>query len=104
MVTVQPLRVILKGEAGVRIKSEVVIIPEKKYPFKIIGSEAVNGKDFRYELQPIEGREADQYFLSVENLRPRSGSYFGSIKLRTDSKFRPEIVIPVSGEIQDGTP
>lgn len=103
VVSIRPPRIVLRGVDGKQIRSRVSIVPARKYSFRIIDSEAVNGENFHYELKPAEG-PAGGYLLTVENTRRRSGRYFGTIKLKTDSDLKPLIVIPVSGDIQRAEP
>ena len=79
----------------------VKIIPEEKYPFKMVGDRTVNKKYIRYELKEVKRSEKTEYVLTVANLKKRKGRYFETIKLKTDSKIRPEINIRVYGYILD---
>ncbi len=102
--SIQPPRAVLRGEAGRPIQVEVVVTPSQKYPFTITGSRAVHGENFRYRLKPVAGADPVSYLLTVENAKDVSGRYFGSIMLKTDSELKPEISIPVSGDIRGRTP
>jgi hypothetical protein len=98
-VTISPSRLRLSGESGASIKGSVKIIPEKKYPFKILSVSAKNGKDIHQELKEAEHKEGKGYLLTVENIKKDAGRYFDVITLKTDSKIRPEIQISVYGNI-----
>lgn len=100
-VTIDPKRISLRGAAGSRIKSIVRIVPEEKYPFKITESEASNGKNIRFKLQKLDNTKKEEYILLVENLKKNKGRYVDTIKLKTDSKIKPEIKIYVYGYIMD---
>ena len=82
----------------------VKIIPEEKYPFKMVGDRTVNKKYIRYELKEVKRSEKTEYVLTVANLKKRKGRYFETIRLKTDSKIRPEIRIRVYGNILDRSP
>ena len=100
-VTIVPKRATLRGFPGDKIKSTVKIIPEKKYPFGISDVTATNGKYIRYSLEKNKSSETMEYVLTVENLKNDAGRYFDTIKLKTDSKIRPEIKIYVYGYISN---
>jgi hypothetical protein len=100
--TITPNRVILMGYAGEQIKQSIKIIPEKKYPFKIIGSKAQKGKNISYKIEKvITSSKASEYLLTVTNLKNEKGRFFDIIYLETDSKIRPEIKISVYGNIKN---
>jgi hypothetical protein len=94
----------LNGFTGDLIKRTVKIIPEKKYPFKIVGDRTVHKKYIRYELEEASRSKKTGYVLTVANLKRQRGRYVETIRLKTDSKIRPEIRIRVYGNILDRTP
>ena len=100
-VTIIPQRVILRGFAGDQIANKVKIIPEEKYPFKIVGDREVHKKNIRYELEEAKRSKKIEYVLTIANLKKQKGRYFDIIKLKTDSKIRPDIRIRVYGNIFD---
>jgi hypothetical protein len=102
-VRIIPSRVVLNGFAGDSIKRTVKIIAEEKYPFKIIGDRTVRKKYIRYELEEANRSEKTGYVLTVANLKKVKGRYFETIRLKTDSKIRPELSIRVYGNILDRT-
>ena len=103
-VTITPKIVTLRGQVGNPIKQSVRIIPEKKYPFKIIGHKLGGGNDIRYELAPVQRSEGIEYLLTVENLRKVTGNYYNTITIKTDSNIQPSINIRVKGYILDHQP
>jgi len=94
----------LRGFAGDQIIKTVKIIPEEKYPFKIGGDRTIQTKNIRYELEEVNRSKKIEYVLTVVNLKKEKGRYFDTIKLKTDSKIRPEIKIRVYGNINDRPP
>ena len=98
-VTIVPKRVLLKGAAGHPITATAKIIPEEKYPFKIKSISVVNKKNIGVKLETSQDSKKTSYLITVENLRKTKGRYFDTIKLKTDSKIRPEIMIYVFGNI-----
>jgi hypothetical protein len=103
-VTITPQRVILRGFAGDQIINKVQIIPEEKYPFKIVGDWEVHKKNVRYELEEVKRSKKIEYVLTIANLKKEKGRYFDTITLKTDSKIQPEIKIRVYGNIFDRPP
>ncbi len=99
-VTILPERIKLAGQPQTQIKTSVSIIPEEKFPFKILEVTAKTGINIRQDLQETEISKGKKgYLLTVENLKKETGRYFDTITLKTDSKIRPEIAISVYGNI-----
>ena len=92
--TIKPRVLRLKGTAGEKIRGSVRIIPEKKYPFRILGSAVKKGKHIQYTLSTVGG-ESGGYRVDVENLKESKGRYYDYIILNTDSEIQPRIRITV---------
>jgi len=103
-VTIKPGIVRLTGLEGKEIKILVRIIPEKKYPFEIVGTTLIRGKYVGCELREADASEGEGYVLTVENLKNGRGRYSDLITLKTTSKIRPEIKIKVYGNIFSNEP
>lgn len=98
-VSISPKRVRLTGYVGQPLKTVVKIIPEKKYPFKIIGTKTSDQKNISYTLEEMQDLPGTGYILSVENVRKKQGNYYAMISLKTDSKIKPLIQISIYGNI-----
>ena len=98
--TIRPKHVNLRGYAGDSLKASVSIVPEKKYPFKILKISARDGKNIKFQLNEVEVSANRAYELEVENLKPDTGRYYDMILLETDSKIRPQISIRVYGNLR----
>jgi hypothetical protein len=98
-VTISPSRVRLTGKPGTLIRITARIVPEKKYPFKIVSHRARDGKNIKYELTETDGANGKEYRLVVENLKDEKGRYHDVIYLKTDSKIKPELNVRVYGNI-----
>lgn len=97
-VSIEPSRVVLRGEAGRPLRADAVIVPEKRFPFKIVDVQARNGRHIRYDLaERPDG--SNGYLLTVENLRDRPGRYYDAIQITTDNRSHPTITIAVYGYI-----
>lgn len=79
----------------------VAIIPEKKYPFKILSAKAESGKNISIQLDEIQKSEGAAYELKVENLSQLSGRYYDTIVLQTDSQVQPELDVKVYGYLRE---
>jgi len=99
-VTIRPKHISLRGYTGDSIKALVSIIPEKKYPFKILKISAKDGKNIKFQVDEVESSANGAYELKVENLKPDSGRYYDTIFLETDSKIRPKISVRVYGNLR----
>jgi len=103
-VNIAPRIIRLRGYVGRTIKAVVKIVPEKKYPFKIIGSGSINPKNIRFTLQEAKHPGRTGYILIVENLKKEKGRYYDMISLKTDSKIKPLIKINIYGNIIEPKP
>jgi hypothetical protein len=95
--TIRPQHVSLRGYAGDSIKTKVTIIPEKKYPFKILDARAQKGEHINLVLAEVKKSGGQAWELKVENLRKTTGRYYDTIILTTDSKVRPQLNVRVYG-------
>ena len=99
-VTIRPKHINLRGYTGDSIKALVSVIPEKKYPFKILKISAKDGKNIKFQVDEVETSANGAYELKVENLKPNPGRYYDTIFLETDSKIRPKISVRVYGNLR----
>ena len=99
-VTIRPKHANMRGIVGDPIKGTVTIIPEKKYPFKIINSRAKDGKNIKYQLEETMVSDTTAYQLNIENLKTDAGRYYDAIILETDSKIRPQLSVRVYGYLR----
>ena len=90
----------MRGFTGDKIERRVTIIPEKKYPFKILNVSAKDGKDIRFELSEEKSESGAVYALLIANKRSQKGRYFDMISLETDSKIQPKLNIRVYGDLR----
>ncbi len=93
--TITPRMVSLRGAVGETLKQSVTIVPEDKYPFKILEAQARDGKNIRVALNEVTEAGKPSYALVVENLQSAAGSYNDSVVLKTDSKLQPELEVRV---------
>ena len=91
--------IVLRGQAGDKIVSELVINQRPEYPFKVLNITARNGRDIKYQLERKVGTQPAVYTLTVENKKSTPGRYFDTIYLQTDSSIHPKIAINVTGVI-----
>ena len=99
-VSIIPKRANLRGIIGQPLTETIRIIPEEKYPFKIIAGKARKGDDIEFTFNEAVDNGKPVYVVSVENLKKDEGRYFDSIILKTDFKEYPEISINVYGDIK----
>jgi hypothetical protein len=102
-VTMTPRNFNLRGKVGDTVISKVTLIPEKKYPFKILNVRAKDGKYINFRLEETKRADSVTYDIEVENLKQDPGRYYDSIILETDSEIQPEINIKVYGNLRPRT-
>ncbi len=81
---------------------DVKIIPEKKYPFRIVNV-SKRKSDISFELNEVKGSKRTEYVLTIKNLKKKKGRYHDTIKIKTNSNVKPEIPIQVYGNIREQT-
>ncbi len=91
---ISPRMLNLRGTAGETIRGTVKIVPEDKYPFKILSAETKQGQ-LKILLNEVKEGDKPAYALLVENLRADAGSYNDTVVLKTDSNLQPEIDVRV---------
>ncbi len=94
-VDITPPQLSLRGPAGAPLRAKVIIEPKEKYPFKITGSRARQGKYFKFELTEQSRAGKLQYQLAVETMQEAKGRYADVIYLDTDSSIKPRIQVPI---------
>ena len=99
-VTIHPQHANMRGIVGDPVTSTVTIIPEKKYPFKILNLRAQDGKYITYQLEETKESDTTAYRLNIKILKTDAGRYYDTIILETDSKIRPQINVRVYGYIR----
>lgn len=96
---INPQKVRLSGKFNNPITSEVRITPLPKYPFKIVKHEVKEGLYMSYQFEEKTENGATTYLIRIENTKKDPGRYKDVILLKTDSNIRPEIQIPITGNI-----
>ena len=91
---INPRMLNLRGTAGEKLQGTVSIVPEEKYPFKVLGVHAREGKLSASLSEVKEGGRA-AYALVVENLKTEAGSFNDTVVLKTDSPLQPELDVRV---------
>jgi len=93
------------GKEGQTLSQTIEVLPFKEFPLHIKKVTAKEGKHLRFELKPLQRKDAPQgYQLTVFNTMVSAGSYRDTIILETDSKVKPKLQIPVAGRIRKAAP
>jgi len=90
-----PKKIDLYGMVGNQISQTVEIIPNENFPFKIESSTAHPGTSISVKIDSND----KGYLLTVTNTRTSPGRFWEKLILKTNSKIKPEITIPVYGTI-----
>ena len=91
----------LFGRAGEDIHATIRIVPEERYPFRILGPMEEQTDNVHYMLSRLDIPGRQGYLLTVKNVREEKGRYFEQIVLKTDSPLKPEIKIKVYGHVTE---
>jgi hypothetical protein len=92
--TITPRMLSLRGVSGETLQGSVSIVPEEKYPFKVLETYALDGK-LKVHLTPDVQEGRTVYVLRVENLRTEAGAYQDTVRLKTDHPLQPEVDVRV---------
>ena len=96
---IEPDKVVLKGNEGENIETEIYITHDKRHPLKVISAASIKG-NVSVKLEETEGAEQRKYKLKVTSLKKEKGKYSDYIHLKTDSNIFPEKQIRVKVEIR----
>jgi hypothetical protein len=96
---VQPERVFLNGRMGDPVSASVRIVPRPDYPFKIKNVRTKTGQHIRPTVAIREDGGKSYYELTVNSSRQQPGRIVDVVYLDTDSPVRPQIAVPVFGQI-----
>lgn len=101
IVTIRPEKIFLTGPADADndIFVSVSVIPEKKYPFKIVDAAAQIGQNISVTLGTDSGTKLKEHIITVRNTSKTKGKYSDLITIKTDNSTYKEIKIPVIGNI-----
>jgi hypothetical protein len=91
---INPRMLNLRGAAGEKLQGTVSIVPEDKYPFKVLNARARDGK-LKTILSEVKEGGRTAYSLVVENLKTEAGSFNDTVVLKTDSALQPELAVRV---------
>ena len=96
---ISPQNILLKGNAGKKIESEITIIPDAGHNSQILEAKPQIGKYISCSLKKTDDSGPLKYILTVTNLRKEKGRYSDHILVKTDSDTLRRISIRVSGDI-----
>lgn len=100
--SISPKSVKLAGVVNQPLRQSIRIVSSEGHPFTITEINTRQNGNLRYELKSLErSPKTAGYELLVENNRKEAGRYRDLISLRTDSKKKPLITIPVYITIRD---
>ena len=104
-IAVDPGHVRLTGPIGQPIRRVIKVTPLDGYPMTIKEIKAQKTQFMSFQLQPL-GRDASKegYRLVVENTKDEPGNYSDIIIIKTDSRHKPTLRIPVYARIFDPQP
>jgi hypothetical protein len=100
---ITPNKLILRGNAGEPISGSVTVLPDPKYPFKILETKAKNGTDIQARIEIKQENNTTSFIVTVENLKKDPGRYYDVVTLKTDSLVKPELQLGVYGQILENT-
>ncbi len=85
-------------------KNEIIIegfSHKKEYPFKIKSIKAKNKKELDISWHEVKTDTGMKYEILARNTRTTSGRIKNYIKIKTDSKVKPDFQINVGGYLQN---
>jgi hypothetical protein len=91
---ITPRMLSLRGASGETLRGSVSIVPEEKYPFRVLGVYPVEGK-LKVQLDEVTQDGKKAYALQVENLRNEAGSFNDTVRVKTDHPLQPEMDVRV---------
>ncbi|PIE71754.1 MAG: hypothetical protein CSA22_01130 [Deltaproteobacteria bacterium] len=99
--TIAPKRVRLNGVLGEKVTTTVRISPRKEYPFTIKNIKALKGGNFTWTLDETDEKGQPVYTLSLEATGKKTGRFFDTLLIATDSSVKKELQLRVFGNIYE---
>ena len=91
----------LSGSVSDLLSGQIIITPQKEYPFKIVDAKARDGRNISFSIKEEVKDGNFRYVLTVDNIRKEKGNYNDVINIFTSSELRRNIAIYVLGIIRD---
>ena len=82
----------IKGSVNEELVALVRVVPDPAFHFEIEGAETVDLED---SVEVSVDKKPDGFLVTVKNRQKKPGIYVGKIILKTDSKDKSEIEIPL---------
>jgi hypothetical protein len=99
IVSIEPHnRINLSGFEGDKIKHEVTITSFEEEPLEITDISNTVDDKVKYKLKTIE--KGKKYTIEAQNRSKEAGSYKGQLIVKTTSKKKPHIVLPINGNVR----
>lgn len=100
VVKIEPASVHLYGKPGETLSTSVTITPFEAHPFNILAMSQLEGSGVSATLvEPSDDNKSWQVKISAT--APYAVNLNDTIRLQTDSKYRPELIIRVSVYVVD---
>lgn len=99
ILTIEPKKVTLSGEAGEDVETEIIISYDRRHPLKVLSAESKKG-NISVRLEEVKGSEETKYKVVVTSLKKEKGSYSDYVSLKTDSDIYPDKQIRVKMELR----
>ena len=104
-ISLSPTYLRLMGKVGAPLQRSIRIKPLNGHTFTVKEVLVKDGEHLQYELKPVKGdSDKNGYLLVVQNTMQTAGTYRDLITIKTDSKVKPILRIPVSARIHPATP
>lgn len=99
-ISLSPTYIRFMGKAGQPLSRTITIKPLNGHTFNIQNVVTREGKHLKFDLKPVGGDAVKHgYQLVVQNTMHAAGKYNDLITIKTDSKVKPTLRIPVSARI-----
>jgi len=97
VVTIKPKSVYLQGNQGDTLETMIEITPSQKYQFSILGLKQKKNTDIKASLIAPEG-DKKSWQIRVKAESDKAGQFYDLLTLKTDSKYKPSLVIRVNAK------
>ncbi len=98
--TILPKTININGKEGSEGSGVATLIPEEKFPFKIISSKLNKGKNLDLDVSESKQDGKTVYSVKVTSDKEASGNFYDKVLIDTDSKIKPLITVWVSVRLQ----
>ncbi len=94
IVDIDPQSVYLEGKPGDTLEKVITITPSQKFPFSILEVKQKNNTPILLDWTQLENKKKS-WQVNIKTTSDKAQNFYDVLEIKTDSKYKPLIVIRV---------